>query len=58
MNDWGTAVQAVGLLLIGVGVGLVSVPAALIVVGALLFLLATWAEVLSMRGKDDHGTAD
>lgn len=41
--------QAVGLAMVGVGLGLMSVPLALIVCGALLLLLATVAEVLGMR---------
>jgi hypothetical protein len=50
--DGHDALLASGLLLLTAGVGLLSVPAALIVCGGLLFALAMLPLVLPVRGRD------
>jgi len=53
---WEDIVCAAGLLIMCIGISLVSWKAALIIGGAILFILPIWARVLGCRGVKNGDT--
>ncbi len=54
--DFRDAVTAISLALIADGVAMINVPAALIVTGVLLFVLATWPLMTRHGEKNGHSS--